>query len=115
MRLTNPWIDPRVKQVRTRDFIRYLTVNGWEESEARQPAMRVFGPNAIGAVVCVPIAEKSDRFVQSIIEAITQLARAEDRYAGAVLDDILASADIATAPPGPAIGSVEPMTQPVGS
>ncbi len=107
----NPWIDPRVTSVRTGDLVRYVKSNRWEEFHSQRRRMRNFQRADTDFVLLIPMAEKADDYIESIIEAITQLARAEDRYAGAVLDDILAGA--ATVTPGPVIGSLEPMTQPV--
>ena len=111
MKFRNPWIDPRVTNVRSADLIRYMHSNGWEEFRSERRRMRLFQRSRSDFAILVPMADKADDYIESIIEAITQLARAEDRYAGAVLDDILAGA--ATVTPGPVIGSLEPMTKPV--
>jgi hypothetical protein len=118
MTFRNPWIDPRVAQVRAAAARGYLLARGWHPLAAAQPALEPFEndpPNGGEAVlVHVPLREGARDYAQRVIELITELALAESRYAVEVLDDILrqplpglsapangAGTDQATAPAAP--------------
>ncbi len=102
MKFRNPWIDPRIEQVGTTTLQSYLVRRGWRPltdsmehfQSFERPASDNFGP-----IVNVPLLERGRDFVQRVIEVVTDLATAEDRYAVEVLDDILASAAPANSAP----------------
>jgi hypothetical protein len=94
----NPWIDPRVAQVRPADARCYLLAHGWLPVTTANPSLEPFEKESAGgeaALVCVPLRESGRDYTQRIVELITAVALAEARYAVAVLDDILGQ----TAPP----------------
>ena len=74
MKFRNPWIDPRVTNVRSADLIRYMHLNGWEEFRSERRRMRLFQRSRSDFAILVPMADKADDYIESIIEAITQLA-----------------------------------------
>jgi hypothetical protein len=116
MTFRNPWIDPRVQEVRPIQLLAYLHANKWIEGNARISTMRAFRDDHGHGYVLVPSAIDYDRYVQDIIDAVTMLAKAEDRYAGDVLTDLLAQpADNTEATPTiPAIPEKgDPLPQPV--
>jgi hypothetical protein len=93
MKFRNPWIDPRVCQVRPEAAQAYLTRRGWKPLPDAEPNFREFEPPAAGEdaqVPRLPLLEQGRDYTQRVIELITQLALAEGRYAVEVLDDILA-------------------------
>jgi hypothetical protein len=98
MRFTNPWIDPRVQFVQSKDAQAYLLRHGWKPVPfPRTDTLMFAGPLADSGkpiTQIVPISEDSDAYVQRIIELITALAILEDRTAVAVLDDILQQAAV---------------------
>jgi len=92
MKLRNPWIDPRVAQVRSQAVQAYLVQHGWKPMEANQPELLPFaGPRASKnpAVVRVPLRERARDYPQRVIELVTDLALAEGRYAVEVLNELL--------------------------
>ena len=92
MKYRNPWIDPRVEQVRSAAAQAYLIQRGWKPLPKEQPNLIPFsGPGETdeSPVVCVPVLEQARDYPQRVIEMITDLAKAEDQFAVEVLDDLL--------------------------
>jgi hypothetical protein len=85
----NPWIDPRVEQVQPTNLLTYLQRQGWNERRSSMPPMRAFLIEQSDAVIYVPTGEDEENRVRFTVEAITQLARVEQRFAGDVLNDVL--------------------------
>ena len=88
----NPWIDPRVVQVRSSAAQSYLRLHGWQALPPEQPNLLRFerAPGGVDSpTVLVPLQEQGRDYMQRIIELVTDLAVAEDRYAVEVLNDIL--------------------------
>lgn len=98
MPFRNPWIDPRVLQVRSADARSYLFRRGWKLVSAESEPMLDFeGPpnRSAPTVVSLPTKEQARDYPQRIIELLTDLAVAEERYAGEVLNEILQQANAA--------------------
>jgi hypothetical protein len=94
MTFRNPWIDPRVAQVRSAAAQAYLRLHGWNPLPPDQPHLLLFeGPpgGEDSLTEQVPLLEQGRDYTQRVIELITDLALAEDRYAVDVLNDILSS------------------------
>ena len=106
MNFRNPWIDPRVQAIRPFQLLAYLQAKKWSETRARFPTMRAFRDAYGHGDVLVPVTMDHDRYVEDIIDAVTLLAKAEGRYAGDVLTDLLsqtpADAEAKTMPPASA-------------
>jgi hypothetical protein len=94
MTFRNPWIDPRVGEVRPAAARAYLLGHGWKPLPAGQANLELFAAPSgeDGPVVQVPLLEGGRDYPQRVIELITDLALAEGRYAVAVLNDILGQA-----------------------
>jgi hypothetical protein len=95
MQLRNPWIDPRVLEIKSADARRYLLRRGWKLLSAEsEPLLDFEGPPNKGeaTVVSLPTKEQARDYPQRIIELLTDVALAEDRYAGDLLNDILQQA-----------------------
>ena len=108
MMLRNPWIDPRVKQVRSAAVRAYLLQRGWKPLPVEQPNLLPFErPNASDdrPVVHVPVLEQARDYPQRVIELITDLALADDRYAVDVLNDVLRQPVDATEGDGPNVSA----------
>ena len=92
MMLKNPWIDPRVCQVKPTDAEAYLVQRGWKRDE---PVRAGFIPFSRGSAaeeflsIQVPQLEHAKDYLQRMIEMIGDLAIAEDRYAAELLTEIL--------------------------
>jgi hypothetical protein len=92
MTFRNPWIDPRVTQVRSAAAQAYLVQRGWKPGPPAQQNLLPFERPADGdpgPMVLVPTLEQGRDYPQRIVELITDLALAEGRYAVDVLNDIL--------------------------
>jgi hypothetical protein len=92
MKFRNPWIDPRVVQVRSAAAQAYLHGHGWQLLPTEQANLLLFGKAPAGddsPKVHVPMLEQARDYPQRIIELITELALVEERYAVDVLNDIL--------------------------
>jgi hypothetical protein len=94
MTFRNPWIDPRVLQVKSSDAEAYLRKRGWVRAKCANPNMNAFANST--NVVCVAQLDHADDFSQRMIELISALAQIEDRYAVDVLSDILQPANALT-------------------
>jgi hypothetical protein len=94
MKLRNPWIDPRVAQVKPADVQQYLLRHGWKALPEQDSMLPFEGPpgGGQGPTVRVPVKEQARDYTQRVIELITDLALAEDRYAVDVLTDVLGQA-----------------------
>jgi hypothetical protein len=92
MKFRNPWIDPRVVEVRSQAARDYLVQHGWKPLAAHQSSLLPFaGPKAgkNPPIVQVPLREQARDYAQRVIELVTDLALAEGRYAVEVLDELL--------------------------
>jgi hypothetical protein len=94
MKFRNPWIDPRILQVRPADAEDYLRRHGWKPlgpAPANPDLMLFDGPGAgdDNPLLPVPVHTDQGADIQRMIEVITELALFEGRYAGDVLTDIL--------------------------
>jgi hypothetical protein len=107
MKFRNPWIDPRVAQVRPEDAQTYLTRHGWTligpASNSELLRYEIEG-NEQAPTVFVPIRADSGAAQQGMIDLIADLACFEDRWAVDVLHDILRQSAEAVAANGPAVG-----------
>ena len=93
MKFRNPWIDPRILQVRPSAAQAYLVRRGWKLlGPARQPLLLMYerlGEKEEPSSVLVPTELDDGPLLQRMIDLVGDLARVEDRYAGDVLTDIL--------------------------
>jgi hypothetical protein len=92
MKLRNPWVDPRVAEVRSNAAQAYLVEHGWEPLTGEQPNMSAFTrPKTTknSPIVQVPLRENARDYTQRVIEFVTDLALAEGRHAVDVLNEIL--------------------------
>lgn len=100
MFVKNPWIDPRVERLGMMQIETYLRKHGWRESTREITRMRAFRDTDMNGVF-LPDTD-DDEFLRYAIDAVECLARAENRYAGDVLTDLLAQPTDAKANPAPA-------------
>jgi hypothetical protein len=101
MKFRNPWIDPRVVRVRAESARAYLLGRSWRPLPEGQENLLAFEAPGSGEdkpVVVVPLREQARDYPQRVIEMITDLAVAEDRYAVDVLDDVLKQAPTPVVP-----------------
>ncbi len=114
MKFRNPWIDPRVVQVRSAAAQAYLRAHAWQPLPVEQTNLLPFtnGSGEDEAVVLqVPVLEQARDYPQRVVEFITDLALAEGRYAVDVLSEILRQGTIEADPAnGP---TVTKKTEPV--
>jgi hypothetical protein len=96
MNLYYPWIDPRVNQIRFEHLTKYLKKQGWSEESCEEDHFCSFRHPTKKSVVLVPTAEPMDDDLQCIVDAVTQIAKIEDRFAGDVLNDLLLPATAPT-------------------
>ena len=93
MKFRNPWIDPRILQVRPEAVRAYLLAHGWAYlGPAVVPDMLMFDtlqPRDDKPNVILPLKLEHSSQVQRLIELIAEVAMYEDRYAGDVLSDML--------------------------
>jgi len=92
MKFRNPWIDPRVEQVRSAAAQAYLRGHGWQPMPVEQANLLPFSKAPAGdesPILHVPLLEQGRDYPQRVVELITDLAVAEGRYAVEVLNDIL--------------------------
>ena len=110
----NPWIDPRVEQLRMVQIENYLRRHGWKEVKSKVTRLRTFRDAQLNGVFLPDVDD--DEFLRYAIDAVACLARAEDRYAGDVLTDVLSQSATAaeTKPTVPAASDKsETLAQPV--
>jgi hypothetical protein len=94
MKFRNPWIDPRILQVRSSAAQAYLRQHGWNllgPAEDNPDLLLFDGPGEGDAnpIALVPRSTDQGPDLQRLIDLLTELARFEGRYAGDVLTDIL--------------------------
>ncbi len=91
-RFRNPWVDPRVLDVRPADAEAYLRDRGWQEAESAVPHAKRFLSPAGGAereAVLVPDAVDDGPLLNLLVECVGKVAAWEQRYAGDVLNELL--------------------------
>lgn len=93
-RFRNPWIDPRVLDVRPADAEAYLRARGWQETDSTNPHWKRFlaPPGTERDAVLVPANTHCDELANLMIECVGKLAAHEGRFAGELLDELLAPA-----------------------
>ena len=93
MKLRNPWIDPRILQVRPEAAQAYLETRGWKPlGPAVNPLLLAYeGPGNGGNVPTVLVPRQTDEgpMLQRMIDLVGEVALFEKRYAGHVLDEML--------------------------
>jgi hypothetical protein len=92
MKSRNPWIDPRVVEVRSNAAKAYLVEHGWEPLTCEQPNMLPFTRSKTAKnsrIVHVPLRENARDYTQRVTEFVTDLAVAEGRHAVEVLNELL--------------------------
>jgi len=102
MKFRDPWIDPRVLQVRPAQAQAYLHEHGWKPVPSTNPAVVVFtGPGEGEEVpsVVMPVRMEEGAEYQRMIELVGDLALLEGRYVVEVLNDILSQAPAEASPP----------------
>jgi hypothetical protein len=97
MKFRNPWVDPRILQVRPADAEAYLLRRGWKPlgPTAANPDLLLFdgpGEGEGNPILSVPVLMDQGPDFQRMIDLVTELALFENRYAGDVLNDILQQA-----------------------
>jgi hypothetical protein len=91
MKFRNPWIDPRIVQLRPEEVQAYLTQHGWKPvGPAENPDLLRYEveANAEAPTLFVPVRVDSGPALQWLIDLVADLARFEDRWAVAVLQDL---------------------------
>src|SRR5687768_6728509 len=93
-RFRNPWIDPRVERVRPDQIEAYLLHHGWKLQPPEYPNAKVFEPpfrlaEKLNPIITVSFALDDPGYVETVCRAIGDIASFEDRYALAVLNEIL--------------------------
>jgi hypothetical protein len=93
VKLRNPWVDPRVLQLRPDGVRAYLLAHGWEYlGPADVPDMVMFDtpePRAEKPNVLLPLKLEHPHQVQRMVELVGDVALHEGRWAVDVLDDML--------------------------
>jgi hypothetical protein len=106
MKFHNPWIDPRVTQLRPASVEAYLLAHDWKlVGPAANPALLIFeGPaRAEGPLTILLPRQVSDgASLQRMIDVVVDLARHEGRWAVDVLSDLLRRQPAAPPANGPA-------------
>jgi hypothetical protein len=91
----NPWVDPRLKDVRPEQARAYMLAHGWKQKPFPRPQVWLFeGPlddDGQPIPLVVPSEPVGSDYLQRIYELVTTLAILEDRLAVDVLNDMLAS------------------------
>ena len=92
-RFRNPWVDPRVLDVRPSEAESYLRTRGWQEVDSGNALWKRFVSPQQGEreVVLVPAALGDEALVNLLVECVGKIAAVEGRYAGDVLDDLLSA------------------------
>jgi hypothetical protein len=106
MKFRNPWIDPRIVQVRPEDAQAYLTRHGWKlVGPASNPDLLRYEveANESTPTLFVPVRVDSGPALQWMIDLVADLAHFEDRWAVDVLHDILQHPADSVAANGPAV------------
>jgi hypothetical protein len=96
MKFRNPWIDPRIAEVRPEDVRAYLTRHGLQAvGPASDPNLVRFERVAGGEeapTLFVPVQVRPGSLLGRMIECVADLARYEGRWAVEVLSDIMRQA-----------------------
>jgi len=110
----NPWIDPRVRELRPDQAVTYLLAHGWTPVEDRRPVSAFAPPprrrpsrSGIVSLALVPNFERTAEFIEFMIRLVAVVAEHEGRWAVDVLNDMLA-----TTPPATANGAAKPRRSP---
>jgi hypothetical protein len=106
MKFRNPWIDPRILQLRPEAVQAYLLSHGWEYlGPAMVPELLMFDtpePRGEKPNVLLPLKLDDGALVQRMIELVGDVAVHEDRWAVEVLDEMLRQPVDSAASNGPA-------------
>ncbi len=92
IRFRNPWVDPRVLDVRPADAEAYLRDRGWQEADSAMSHVKRFISPPRGAdreAVYVPETLDDGPLLNLLVECIGKVATWEGRYAGDVLNELL--------------------------
>jgi hypothetical protein len=94
MKFRNPWIDPRIIQVRPEAVRAYLLAKGWEYLGPAKyaPYMLMFDtpqPRGDKPNVLLPLHWDDGSDLQRLIDLVAEVALYEDRWAVDVLADML--------------------------
>jgi hypothetical protein len=94
MKFRNPWIDPRILNLKPSEAEWYLANHGWRQIKPFTSRMvsferRIDGSDSDGHVVHVPQHQDDIDYPQRMIDLVAALAFAEDRWAVEVLSEIL--------------------------
>lgn len=105
MKFRNPWVDPRVLQVRPEQVQAYLSLRGWKElGPASDPHLlrykRADG-NENAPTLFLPRKVDEGPGLQWLIELVEELARFEERWATEVVEDVLRQTNADRQPVGP--------------
>lgn len=92
MQFQNRWIDPRVTQVGIYQLRGYLSRTGWREVEklANGALARFENSTHVDVSLLVPNRMDGGVLLQRLIDLFADLSRCEDRWAGEILNDVLA-------------------------
>lgn len=97
VKFRNPWIDPRIEQVRPEDAQAYVRNLGWHlVGPGANPNLLLFDPPADkeqAPTFLVPERVDQGAGLQWMIDLVAELALWQNRYAGDVLTDILRHTD----------------------
>jgi len=89
----NPWIDPRIENVRPLQAERYLLSHGWRSIPSPYRFFPGFEPPYRAEYtprVGIPLNTDGSDYIQRMIELVSDIAKFEERYAVDVLNEILA-------------------------
>jgi hypothetical protein len=93
MNLRNPWIDPRVAQVRPEQAQGYLDRHGWKlVGPATNPHLlryELAEDKEEAPTLFVPVRVDEGAGLQWMVELVEELALWQGRYAGDVVSDLL--------------------------
>jgi hypothetical protein len=107
MKFRDPWIDPRILQVRPEAVRAYLLGHGWEHlGPAVVPDMLMFDtpqPRGDKPNVLLPLELEHGHQVQRMIELVGDVALYEGRWAVDVLNDMLRQPVDSAPSNGPAV------------
>jgi hypothetical protein len=93
MKFRNPWIDPRILQLRPEAVRAYLLSHGWEYlGPAAVPDLLLFDtpePRGDKPNVLLPVKLEHGHEIERLVELVGDVALYEDRWAVDVLQDML--------------------------
>jgi hypothetical protein len=91
IRFHNPWIDPRVLNVRPADAEAYLRNHGWQEVESGNPQWKRFLSPASSdrEAVLLPNTTNDEALLNLLVECVGKVAAWEGRFAGELLNELL--------------------------